>query len=176
MVSLKDWRRKNGFAVFTIVVMLLGVLSIALVPPVRATATPFSNHMVFIIMENNPLNGITSTTAPYMHSLASTYANSTNFVGPVSSAWSPSLPNYIGLTSGSTQSITDDGGPSTHPVSGRNIIDAFDIAQVSITIQSPTIPIVTQRLLAQASMYLQVRQPVLKVREVLRILPHATAR
>ncbi len=111
--------------------MLLGLLSVARIQTVSASTTPFSKHIVFIIMENNPLSGITSTTAPYMHSLASTYANSTNYVGPVSSSWSPSLPNYIGLTSGSTQGITNDNGPSSNPVSAVNIIDKLDIAGVT---------------------------------------------
>lgn len=91
-------------------------------------------------MENNPLSGITSATAPYMHSLASTYANSTNYAGPVSSSWSPSLPNYIGLTSGSTQGITNDNGPSSNPVSAVNIIDKLDIAGVTFKFYMENMP------------------------------------
>ena len=91
-------------------------------------------------MENNPLSGITSTTASYMHSLASTYANSTNYVGPVSSSWSPSLPNYIGLTSGSTQGITNDNGPSSNPVRAVNIIDKFDIAGIPFKFYMENMP------------------------------------
>jgi hypothetical protein len=33
----------------------------------------------------------------------------------------PSLPNYIAMTSGSTQGITDDSGPSSHPLNVGNI-------------------------------------------------------
>jgi len=168
--------------------MLLGALSVARIQTVSASTTPFSKHIVFIIMENNPQSGITSTTAPYMHSLASTYANSTNYVGPVSSSWSPSLPNYIGLTSGSTQGITNDNGPSSNPVSAVNIIDKLDIAGVTfkfymenmlsncytsdvtrltvaaitfITIQFPTTQIPMLPLPAPRSTCPLARQPVL---------------
>jgi acid phosphatase len=33
----------------------------------------------------------------------------------------PSLPNYIAMTSGSTQGITDDSGPSSHPLTAASI-------------------------------------------------------
>src|SRR5439155_26230348 len=72
LTRLRDKRKKRVFAIFTLVIMLLGALSVARIQTVSATKTPFSTHIVFIIMENNPLSGITSTTAPYMHSLAST--------------------------------------------------------------------------------------------------------
>ena len=34
---------------------------------------------------------------------------------------SPSLPNYLGATSGSTQGIADDGDPPTHAITADNI-------------------------------------------------------
>jgi acid phosphatase len=89
------------------------------------TSGLYSHHMVFIIMENHPLSSITSSAAPYMVSLANSYAQSSNFVGPVLSNWKPSLPNYIGLTSGSTQGITDDNPPSSHPITAKNVMDLF---------------------------------------------------
>lgn len=64
-------------------------------------------------MENQDYGSIIgSGSAPYINALANTYG--------VASAYSaishPSLPNYIALTSGSDQGITDDGDPSSHPL------------------------------------------------------------
>jgi hypothetical protein len=100
---------------------------------------PHSNHIVFIILENHPLSSITcSDCAPYMRSLANLYANSTNYVGPVSSLWNPSLPNYLGLISGQTWGCTDtfpnSGGCSTAPwqcSSPCNMVDRFSSAGIS---------------------------------------------
>lgn len=91
-------------------------------------------------MENNALSAITTTSAPYMNNLASTYASSTDYVGPVDSTWQPSLPNYIGLTSGSTQGITNDNGPSSNPVSAINIIDRLDSTGVSFKFYMEDMP------------------------------------
>jgi len=120
--------------------MLLGALSIATISTVKATTTPFSKHVVFIIMENHRLSEITSSSALYMTDLASTYAKSTNYVGPVDSTWQPSLPNYIGLTSGSTQGITNENGPSQNPVSAVNIIDRFSSSGVSYKFYMENMP------------------------------------
>ena len=109
----------------------------------QAFASPspsYSNHIVFIILENHPLSSVTcSGCAPYMMSLGNLYANSTNYVGPVSSTWNPSLPNYLGLVSGQTWGCTSDpppnsGGCATAPwtcSSPCNIIDRFSKAGVS---------------------------------------------
>src|SRR3989442_8574763 len=74
-----------------------------------------------------------------MMSLANLYANSTNYVGPVSSTWNPSLPNYLGLVSGQTWGCASDpppnsGGCATAPwtcSSPCNVIDRFSKAGVS---------------------------------------------
>src|SRR2546425_8721811 len=109
----------------------------------QAFASPspsYSNHIVFIILENHPLSSVTcSGCAPYMMSLGNLYANSTNYVGPVSSTWNPSLPNYLGLVSGQTWGCTSDpppnsGGCATAPwtcSSSCNIIDRFSKVGVS---------------------------------------------
>jgi phospholipase C len=41
--------------------------------------------------------------------------------GSYRSVGSPSLPNYIGATSGDTAGITDDASPSAHPISSDNL-------------------------------------------------------
>jgi hypothetical protein len=77
------------------------------------------SHVVWIVMENHSYSQIIGnlTSAPYINSLAKTYGNATNMYAEAH----PSLPNYVAMTSGSTQGITDDSGPSSHPLSVPNI-------------------------------------------------------
>lgn len=66
-------------------------------------------------MENHGLDQINgSPDAPYLNSLAGECGLATNYSG----VSHPSLPNYIALTSGSTQGIDDDTG---HPVNGPSL-------------------------------------------------------
>jgi hypothetical protein len=84
------------------------------------TTTPGGGytHVVWIVMENHSYSQIIgSSSAPYINSLAQTYGNAEN----MSAESHPSLPNYIAMTSGSTQGITDDSGPSAHPLDVPNI-------------------------------------------------------
>jgi hypothetical protein len=68
-------------------------------------------HVVWIVMENKSYSDVIgSPTAPYINRLAKACGVATNFYAESS----PSLPNYIAMTSGSTQGITDDEGPSAH--------------------------------------------------------------
>src|SRR5213079_1440463 len=55
---------------------------------------------------------IGSSAAPYLNKLASQCGLATAY----KAISHPSLPNYIAMTSGSTQGITDDSGPSAHPL------------------------------------------------------------
>lgn len=55
--------------------------------------------------------------APFQTSLAQNCGEATNY----RANGSPSLPNYIALTSGSTQGITDDAQPPSHPLTVDNI-------------------------------------------------------
>ena len=68
-------------------------------------------HVVWILMENEDFGSIIgSRSAPFINSLASTYGLATDY----SAISHPSLPNYIALTSGSDQGISDDSDPSSH--------------------------------------------------------------
>ena len=69
--------------------------------PTASPATP--QHLFVIVMENTSLG--TALRAPSISSLASKYTLATNY----HAVSSPSLPNYLALTSGSTWGITDDG-------------------------------------------------------------------
>ena len=68
-----------------------------------ASPSPSRAHVFVIVMENASL--ATALSASSVSSLASTYALATNY----HAVSSPSLPNYLALTSGSTWGIIDDG-------------------------------------------------------------------
>jgi phosphatidylinositol-3-phosphatase len=70
------------------------------------------------VFENHSYSQIIgSSSAPYINQLANDCGLATNFHAETH----PSLPNYIAMTSGSTQGITDDGGPSSHPLNVPSI-------------------------------------------------------
>lgn len=68
-------------------------------------------HVVWIVMENRSYSQVIgSPAAPYINRLAHECGLAANF----SAESHPSLPNYVAMTSGSTQGIGDDGDPSQH--------------------------------------------------------------
>ena len=69
-------------------------------------------HVVWIMLENVGYSVVGSSSAPYFNQLASSCGLATNYYA----VSHPSLPNYIALTSGSTQGIADDAEPSSHPL------------------------------------------------------------
>lgn len=76
------------------------------------------SHVVWIVMENHDYSQIIgNSAAPYENRLASNCGLATNFTAESH----PSLPNYIAMTSGSTQGITDDGNPPSHPLNVPSI-------------------------------------------------------
>src|SRR3954447_23956432 len=97
-------------------------------PSPTATATPVASggpcgrtssppgqydHVVWVVMENKAYGSIIgSASAPYENQLAAQCASAVNFFAETH----PSLPNYIAMTSGSPQGISDDNPPSSHPL------------------------------------------------------------
>jgi len=82
-------------------------------------------HIFVILMENHSASQIIgSSEAPFVNSLARKYALATDY----SALFHPSLPNYIALTSGSNQGITDDRSPPTagYAVDATNIADRIE--------------------------------------------------
>lgn len=69
-------------------------------------------------MENRSYSEVIgSSDAPYINKLAHECGLATNF----SAESHPSLPNYVAMTSGSTQGIGDDGDPSQHHLTAPSI-------------------------------------------------------
>ena len=74
------------------------------------------------MMENKEFAQISgNTSAPYINSLMSQCA-----VSHVTATTHPSLPNYIALTSGSTQGVTDDNPPASHPLNVPSIFSQLN--------------------------------------------------
>jgi hypothetical protein len=88
-----------------------------LASPCGAPGPVHYDHVVWIMLENVGYAVVGSASAPYFNQLASSCGLSTNY----DAISHPSLPNYVALTSGSTQGITDDGEPSAHPLSVPSI-------------------------------------------------------
>ena len=87
-------------------------------PCVGAAAPVTYDHVVWIVLENHSYGSVIGNDqAPYLNSLAAQCGSATNMFAETH----PSLPNYLAMTSGSTYGITDDAGPSSHPISAANI-------------------------------------------------------
>jgi hypothetical protein len=97
-----------------------GTGTAAAASPCGTAATPPAtyDHVVWVVMENKPYSSIIgSSNAPYINQLKSQCGSASQFFAETH----PSLPNYIAMTSGSTQGITDDSGPSAHPLNVASI-------------------------------------------------------
>lgn len=76
------------------------------------------DHVVWIWMENHSRSSVLgNAAAPYENALARNCGTATDYAD----VGSPSLPNYIGATSGSTQGIHDDAGPDAHRLTVDNL-------------------------------------------------------
>lgn len=100
--------------------------------PPAAQATPRSaalDHVAVIVMENHGYSEVIgSSTAPYVNSLAHTYALSANYFA----VSHPSLPNYLALGGGSTFGITDD-CTDCHVAGAPSLVNQLDAAGISWT-------------------------------------------
>jgi hypothetical protein len=85
---------------------------------VTATAPAHYQHVVWIWMENQTWSDVFgNASAPYLNMLAGKCATDSAYA----SVGSPSLPNYLGATSGSTQGVADDDDPSAHTFTVDNL-------------------------------------------------------
>jgi hypothetical protein len=80
------------------------------------------------MMENTSQSAINATNAPYITSLTTQYAYTTNY----STNYHPSLPNYIDVVSGSNQGLTADGTPAQYGnMTAPHLGDQLDAAQIT---------------------------------------------
>jgi hypothetical protein len=97
-------------------------------PRLDAASLPHSrsSHVVVIAMENKEASDVIgNSAAPYINGLAKRYGLATQSYGVTH----PSLPNYLALTSGSTQGVSSD-CTACH-FAARNLIDQLSGAQIS---------------------------------------------
>jgi phospholipase C len=75
-------------------------------------------HVVWIWMENHSWGSVIgSSSAPYLTNLAHECGTERAWA----TVGSPSLPNYLGATSGSTQGVSDDADPGAHSFAVDNL-------------------------------------------------------
>jgi phosphatidylinositol-3-phosphatase len=87
-------------------------------PCVGAPVPARYDHVIWIVMENKPAGAATGSAAsPRLTSAAARCGQ----VSDYRAISHPSLPNYLAMTSGSTHGVTDDAGPSAHPIAGSSI-------------------------------------------------------
>lgn len=117
--------------VATTLVVALGACSS---PSTGTQSTPASTHpdvpgTVFtILFENEAATDVLKPTNPTFYRLSQTQGSATQYV----SSTHPSLPNYITLTSGSTNGVTTDNDPNDNLRIGgaANVADQLDAAGV----------------------------------------------
>jgi phosphatidylinositol-3-phosphatase len=98
----------------------VGIVPTAAKPCGIAHAAPrVYRHVVWIVMENKSWHDVmaSSAPAPNIKRLASLCGVASAFYGEAH----PSLPNYIAMTSGGTQGVTDDANPSSHQLPANNL-------------------------------------------------------
>jgi phosphatidylinositol-3-phosphatase len=87
-------------------------------PCTAASPPAHYQHVVWIWMENHSWGSIVGNpSAPYVSALARQCGTDTNWAD----VGSPSLPNYLGATSGSTEGVGDDGDPASHSFGVDNL-------------------------------------------------------
>jgi hypothetical protein len=88
--------------------------------------SPASSHVIVIVMENAEYSEVLGNpAAPYINALARRYGLATQSFA----IGHPSLPNYLALTSGSTQGVSSD-CTECH-VGASNIVDQLEAAGIS---------------------------------------------
>lgn len=100
-----------------------------------ATRPAAYDHVVWVVMENKAYESIIgASSAPYVNQLAHQCGSASQFYAETH----PSLSNYIAMTSGSTQGITDDNPPSFHPLNVPSIFSQVSPAWRSLQESMPS--------------------------------------
>lgn len=79
---------------------------------------PAITKLLVFVVENHTLDQM-RTSMPYVYRLARRYAYADHYRAVAH----PSLPNYLGMVSGTTHGVTDDADPSAHPLRGPSVFD-----------------------------------------------------
>lgn len=88
---------------------------------------PLTGTIFTIVFENHNADAVLTRDNPYINGLADRYGSAAAYLANEH----PSLPNYLLMTSGSTQGVGDDDPPAKHPIPGDdNLADQLDAAGV----------------------------------------------
>lgn len=139
----KSMKKRNAIIVFVVVLLAAGEIGAYMrlrdgrnTLPAQyyashnvylTTSPPRLDHVVIIVEENKTLGSIIGNpNAPYLNRLARTYSLADNYFAVTN----PSLPNYLALTSGTTNGISSDCYPTgtSCQVTSTNIADQLEQA------------------------------------------------
>jgi hypothetical protein len=122
-------------------------------PPASALPASGTSHVVVIVMENKEAGDVVGAPgSTYVTALARRYAIAARSYA----IRHPSLPNYLALTSGSTQGISSD-CTGCH-VAARNIVDQVEAASLSWRAYMEDLPAPCSHM-AQAGNYAKKHDP-----------------
>jgi len=105
--------------------VLLVLAAAVAAPASSALSTATGRKVLWIVMENRSLSAVIGnvTAAPYING---TLVPAGGLATNMHSESHPSLPNYVAMTTGSTQGIADDNGPRYHPLALPNVFGQAD--------------------------------------------------
>lgn len=104
-------------------------------PPVTAGASAGVSKVLVVIEENHSLRQMRSG-MPYLYGLAQRFGYATDY----QAITHPSLPNYLAIAGGSTFGVSDDAGPSAHPISGQSVFGQAQAAGLSARLYAESMP------------------------------------
>jgi phosphatidylinositol-3-phosphatase len=101
--------------------------------PATSSAPGSITRVVVVWMENEEASAVTSSTMPYLYGLSIQYGRADEMYA----IEHPSQPNYIGLWSGSTQGVTNDG---THDVDAESLSSQVTAAGKQWRVYAQNVP------------------------------------
>jgi phosphatidylinositol-3-phosphatase len=106
--------------------------------PQKQPHKPSTTHptKLLVIVEENHSATEMQSGMPYLWSLAQQYGYASDYTAMSH----PSLPNYLAIAGGSTFGITDDYGPSTHPLSATSVFDQAVSAGKTVKVYAESMP------------------------------------
>lgn len=103
-------------------------------PAPSAGAVPSFRHVYLIVLENHAYDDVIGEgDAPTINALAARGALATDY----HAVGRPSQPNYLGLVSGSTQGVSDDG---LHDLGAANLADQLEVKGLTWAVSAENLP------------------------------------
>jgi len=117
--------------------VLIPMAAAILISATASAQVPSFDRVFVIVMENKEYGSVIgSSSAPYENALATECGLAGNYHGVTH----PSLPNYIAATSGGTQGISDDCGPSECPRRVQSLFGQLQAAGMTWTAYDESMP------------------------------------